>query len=80
MSECNGCQMPEDLYYDLDYIWARPEEDGAFTIGITDPAQTMSDRHVGTLESGQWAGGVPVPFAGGCGGAQRGAACLDQSL
>lgn len=81
MSEYHGCQLPEDLYYDLDYVWARPEEDGTFTIGITDPAQTMSGRlqkarikkvgthldagrHVGTLESGKWAGGVPVPFAG----------------
>ncbi|MBU2858257.1 MAG: glycine cleavage system protein H [Acidithiobacillus ferrooxidans] len=81
MSEFQGCQLPEDLHYDLDYVWARPEEDGTFTIGVTDPAQTMSGRlqkarikkvgthleagrHVATLESGKWAGGVPVPFAG----------------
>ena len=81
MSEYRGCELPEDLYYDLDYVWLRPEEDGTFTIGVTDPAQTMSGRlqkarikkvgthlddgrHVATLESGKWAGGVPVPFAG----------------
>ncbi len=80
MSEYRGCELPENLYYDLDYVWVRPEEDGFFTIGVTDPAQTMSGRlqkarikklgahleagrHVATLESGKWAGGVPVPFS-----------------
>ena len=81
MSEYRGCELPEDLFYDLDYVWVRPEEDGILTIGVTDPAQTMSGRlqkarirklgthleagrHVATLESGKWAGGVPVPCAG----------------
>lgn len=81
MSEYQGCELPEDLHYDLDYVWVRPEENGLFTIGVTDPAQTMSGRlqkarikkvdthlemgrHVATLESGKWAGGVPVPFSG----------------
>lgn len=81
MSEYRGCELPEDLFYDLDYVWARPEEDGLITLGITDPAQTMAGRvqkvrvkrvgtvlqagrHVGTLESGKWAGGVPCPFTG----------------
>ncbi len=44
MSEYHGCQMPEDLYYDLDYIWVRPDEDGAWTIGLTDPSQTMAGK------------------------------------
>lgn len=44
MSEYRGCELPEDLYYDLDYVWARPEEDGTFTLGLTDPAQTMAGR------------------------------------
>lgn len=80
MAEYRGCQLPEDLYYDLDYVWLRPSDDGLITIGVTDPAQTMggrmlaahikkvgaairSGRHVATLESGKWVGGVPVPFA-----------------
>ena len=42
--EYRGCELPEDLYYDLDYVWARPEDDGSFTIGLTDPAQTMAGR------------------------------------
>ncbi len=44
MSEYRGCELPEDLYYDLDYVWARPDADGSFTIGITDAAQTMAGR------------------------------------
>ncbi|WP_264318752.1 hypothetical protein [Acidithiobacillus ferrooxidans] len=44
MSEYNGCELPEDLFYDLDYVWVRPEDDGTLTIGVTDPAQTMSGR------------------------------------
>jgi glycine cleavage system H protein len=80
MAEYRGCLLPEDLYYDLDYVWLRPGNDGLITIGVTDPAQTMSGRvlaahikklgtairpgrHVATLESGKWVGGIPVPFA-----------------
>ena len=44
MSEHRGCELPEDLYYDLDYVWVRPEEDGTYTIGLTDPSQTMSGK------------------------------------
>lgn len=80
MTTYRGCELPEDLYYDLDYVWLRAEADGTATVGITDPAQTFagrilrarikkpgtliqSGRHVATLESGKWAGGVPIPFA-----------------
>lgn len=80
MAEYRGCLLPEDLYYDLDYVWLRPGNDGLITIGVTDPAQTMGGRvlaahikkpgvairphrHVATLESGKWVGGIPVPFA-----------------
>lgn len=81
MSEYRGCEFPEDLFYDLDYVWARPEGNGLIALGITDAAQTMAGRvqkirmkkpgfhllagrHVATLESGKWAGGVPCPFEG----------------
>ena len=30
MSEYRGCELPEDLWYDLDYLWARPNGDGTF--------------------------------------------------
>ncbi len=79
MAEHRGCLLPEDLYYDLDYVWLRPIGGGLVVIGVTDPAQTMggrmlaahikkpgtqirAGRHVATLESGKWVGGVPVPF------------------
>lgn len=80
MTEYRGCVLPEDLYYDLDYVWLRPGNDGLITIGVTDPAQTMAGRvlsvyikklgtairpgrHIATLESGKWVGGIPLPFA-----------------
>jgi len=81
VAEYRGCELPEDLWYDLDYLWVRPEADGTFTLGLTDPAQTMAGRvvavtfrktgtrraagrHLATLESGKWVGGVPAPFDG----------------
>ncbi len=44
MHEYRGCELPEERLYDLDYLWARPEDDGSFTLGLTDPAQTMAAR------------------------------------
>lgn len=81
MTQYSGCDLPEELYYDLDYVWARREADDTVTVGITDPAQSfagrilririkttgkhiMAGRQVATLESGKWAGGVPLPFEG----------------
>ena len=49
MHEYRGCELPEDLWYDLDYLWARPNDDGTFTLGLTDPAQTMAGRVVSAL-------------------------------
>lgn len=80
MAEYRGCILPENLYYDLDYVWVRPDNDGLVTLGVTDPAQTLAGRivavtvkkpdtalragrHLATLESGKWVGGIPVPFA-----------------
>ncbi len=44
MSEYRGCELPEELWYDLDYCWVKPEPDGSFRVGITDPAQTTAGR------------------------------------
>ncbi|MCC7487409.1 MAG: hypothetical protein IT529_20745 [Burkholderiales bacterium] len=46
MAEYQGCELPEDLYYDLDYIWVRPEGAGRYRVGVTDPSQTMAGRVV----------------------------------
>jgi len=44
VSEYRGCELPEDRWYDLDYCWVKPDVDGTFRVGITDPAQTMAGR------------------------------------
>lgn len=46
MTEYRGCELPEDLLYDLDYLWARSNDDGTYVLGLTDPAQTMAGRVV----------------------------------
>lgn len=54
MSEYQGCELPEDLWYDLDYVWVRPLDDGTYRIGLTDPSQTMAGRvqHVAIRDVG----------------------------
>lgn len=43
--ECNGCEFRPELYYDVQYqIWARREEDGTITIGMTDISQTTAGK------------------------------------
>ena len=43
--ECNGCEFRPELYYDDQYqIWVRREEDGTFTIGMTDISQSIAGK------------------------------------
>ncbi len=43
MAMVRGCNIPEDRYYWVEkHAWARPEEDGLVTIGITDVAQHLA--------------------------------------
>lgn len=36
MATVRDCDLPEDLYYDVESnIWARPEADGTVTVGMT---------------------------------------------
>ncbi|MDR7430863.1 MAG: glycine cleavage system protein GcvH [Armatimonadota bacterium] len=67
MAELAGCRVPEDLYYWVEkHVWARPEEDGTVTVGITDVAQhlaktiiAVTPKAVGrTVERGKSAGTV----------------------
>ncbi len=40
-----GCEIPEDLYYDVPRdVWVRHEDDGEVTLGMTDVAQTRSGK------------------------------------
>jgi glycine cleavage system H protein len=36
MGSVRGCNVPDDLFYDVESnIWARPENDGTITVGMT---------------------------------------------
>lgn len=48
MGTWRGCDIPEDLDYDVERdVWARWEADGTVTLGMTDPAQTRCGQIVG---------------------------------
>ncbi len=43
MSLCNGCNIPDDLYYWVEkHTWCKREADGTLVIGITDVAQFLA--------------------------------------
>jgi glycine cleavage system H protein len=45
-----GCWVPPDLSYDVERdVWARFEEDGTVTLGMTDVAQTKAGKLVSIL-------------------------------
>jgi len=45
MAQANGCNIPEELYYQVDkHIWARLEADSVVTIGVTDVAQHLAGK------------------------------------
>ena len=45
-----GCWVPPDLSYDIEKdVWARFEEDGTVTLGMTDVAQTKAGKLVSIL-------------------------------
>ena len=56
MAEFNGCELPEDLYYDLDYLWAQPKDDGTFTLSAPTRDVTISIRSIGFKRTD-----IPVP-------------------
>ncbi len=45
MSVYRGCDIPEELWYDVARdVWVRPHEDGTLELGMTDAAQTRSGK------------------------------------
>ena len=47
MSDVNGCNLPEDLWYWPEkHVWARPEDDGTVVMGMTDVAQNLAGKIV----------------------------------
>ena len=78
--DVEGYNMPDDLYYHKEYMWAKVEGNVA-TIGFTDFAQKMAgdvsyvempfdgdevsqDSEVGTIETGKWVGKMFAPVSG----------------
>lgn len=53
MAELAGCRVPDDLYYWVEkHVWARPEEDGTVTVGITDVAQHLAKTIIAVTPKG----------------------------
>lgn len=51
MAVVNGCNIPEDLLYDVDpeanaFTWAKDNGDGTYTVGLTSIAAAMAGRLV----------------------------------
>ncbi len=47
MGVVRGCEIPEDLLYDVDNnIWARVEDDGTVTVGLTSYACALAGQIV----------------------------------
>ncbi len=47
MGVYRACEIPEDLYYDVERdVWVRQEPDGTVTLGMTDPAQARCGKLV----------------------------------
>jgi glycine cleavage system H protein len=47
MSEVNGCQLPDELWYWPEkHVWARPDDDGTVVMGMTDVAQNLAGKIV----------------------------------
>ena len=43
MGTVRGCEIPEDLYYNVENnVWARKEDDGSVTIGMTSFAAALA--------------------------------------
>ncbi len=45
MAEVQGCELPEDLYYDVEKdTWAKPLGNNIIMLGMTDVAQTQAGK------------------------------------
>ncbi len=78
--EVEGFDLPDDLYYYHEHIWARVEGD-LVTCGLTDFAQNLAGdvafvnlpyeeddveqgKKAGTVETGKWLGTIYAPVSG----------------
>ena len=50
MPEVRGCNIPDDLYYWPEkHVWARPNDDGTITVGVTDVAQNLAHNIISAM-------------------------------
>ena len=50
MANVRGCNLPDDLYYDVDdNVWARIGADGVITLGMTTYACALAGQLVATM-------------------------------
>ncbi len=78
--EIQGYNLPDELYYEENHFWVRPEDD-ILVMGMTDFAQQMAGKIVfvqlpdpgkslsvgkkfAKIESGKWVGKVFAPVSG----------------
>jgi len=78
--EVEGYNMPDDLYYHKEFMWAKVEGNVA-VVGLNDFAQKLAgdvsyvempfdgdqvsqDSEVGTVETGKWVGKIFAPVSG----------------
>jgi len=80
MATDEGYELPDDLYYHKEHMWARVQGD-TVVVGITDFAQKLAGdisfvdmpeegdeveqgERVGTIETGKWLGKLYSPISG----------------
>lgn len=80
MANVEGYELPDELYYHPEHMWARVE-DSRVVVGITDFAQKLAGdisfvdmpeegeeveqgERVGTIETGKWLGKLYAPVSG----------------
>jgi glycine cleavage system H protein len=80
MASVEGYELPDELYYHQEHMWARVEGDKV-VVGITDFAQKLAGdisfvdmpeegdeveqgERVGTIETGKWLGKLYAPVSG----------------
>ena len=54
MPDVRGCNIPDDVYYWPEkHVWARPNDDGSVTIGVTDVAQNLAHNILSAMPKGE---------------------------
>lgn len=54
MPDIRGCNIPDDLYYWPEkHVWARPNDDGSVTVGVTDVAQNLARSILSAMPKGE---------------------------